>query len=222
MSTCTYDNDCIVNDGDEMDSCDDGQSMADHSARHHRVKSKIGFELDFGHKKTNEDSQYQDSSVPSVDRELVGHTGFNPSDAPPGERQKWERLQKLNNGYGESDRSVQIHENGIRRDLDIISDRLGCTTYQKEKVEWYIDGLNINDEIGSSVSVEAAILGITSLVIDESRTKRARLTEDVTITSVLNDDIFVDLCSDFGVNRGVIRQVRISVRDTEVYEDRHN
>ena len=170
--------------------------------------------LDYGRFQTDENALTLDRNAPST-QFGDARTGFDPSDAADSDR--WEWLEDLNNGRGDSDRRAQRHADGIRRDTDVICDRLGATEYQQERAEYLLNEIDIEDELLPSGPIEIAILGVVSVVIDEDRTRYGR-GANTNVVSVLRDDRFDELLEDFGVQISRVYDVRRRLRETSVYE----
>lgn len=195
----------------------DSARHGDDSARQHSDSHPLPWlALDYGTFETDEDAPSLDENAPSLDEELVGQTGFDPSDAD--EPARWEWLKELNNGRGDSDRNTQLRNAGIQRDIDVVCDRLGCTDHQKERAQWLLDEVDIQGQLLPSGPIEIAIIGVVSMVIDEDRTRFARMPGVDNVYSVTRDEEFEQLCRDFDVDRSRIHDVRQRLRDTEVYQ----
>lgn len=178
--------------------------------------------LDYDYFETDDRHPSLDANAPTVDEDLVGQTGFDPSDGDT--PAYWEWLKELNNGRGESSRRGQLSKAGMERDTDIIADRLGATEYQTQRAKYLLDQIDIKKQLIPDGPIEQAILGVLSVVIDEARTRYARRTANqmteasIPVSSVLRDDAFEDLCADFDLARSRIRDVRHRLRQTEEYD----
>lgn len=165
-----------------------------------------------------DEEAWRDTSVPAgIPDAETSRTGFNPSDAPSGEKQKWEDLSKVNDGAYSSERAGQKHRGGIERDLGVITGRLGATDRQQERAQWLLNTIDIKDEILPSGPIEVAILAVVSLVIDEDRTRFARY-EGAKAQSVLRDTAFAELVDEYELTKRDIRRTRQEVRETSIYE----
>lgn len=165
-----------------------------------------------------DDEAWRDTSVPAGIPDVeTSRTGFNPSDAPSGERERWQRLSEVNDGAYSSERAGQKHRGGIERDLGVITGRLGATDRQQERAQWLLDRIDIKGEILPSGAIEIAILAVVSLVIDEDRTRFGQY-ENAKGQSVLRDTAFAELVDEYGVTKRDVRRTRQEVRETDVYE----
>lgn len=163
-----------------------------------------------------DDQAWRDSSTPAgIPDAETSRTGFDPSDVTGNKREQWNRLRKLNDGVYSRKRAGQIHRAGIARDLGVVSTQLGLTENQHERAKWLLDRLDLKDDVIPSGPVELAVLGIVSLVVDEDRTRYGMAGKQ---QSVLRDGAFDDLCAEFEIDKGRVRNVRQRVRETDVYE----
>jgi hypothetical protein len=175
----------------------------------------IDYEASHSHFGSDDNVADLDQNNTAIDTSLMGRTSIQPSDGD--DPQKWKRLQRLNDGYGESDRNQQIWNAGVKRDLDIICDRLNATDHHHERAKWLLERIEIKEELLKRGSVEAVLMGIVSMVIDEDRTKYARQGVD-DMQSVTRDDAFTQLREEYDIDNRTIHTVRKRLRETEVYE----
>lgn len=217
---------------DSRQACDDSASARDdgqgvelsyeasnnsHSARDRGPMPWLS--LDYEYFETDDRDSSLDENAPGIDDELVAQTDFRAADVK--QSSKWEWLQKLNNGYGESERSTQLHEAGVQRDLDIICEQLHCTDHQHDRSKWLLDQIDIKGQLIPDGRIEAAILGVVSMVVDEDRTRYARQGVE-NMQSVTRDDPFKRLLSEYDIDSKRIRTIRQRLRETEVYESPNN
>lgn len=176
--------------------------------------------LDLNDELTGVDDRHPDAqrdSHPSDEWVSVARTGFKPSDAD-GKRDYWKWLERLHDGYGTyGTRSSALHEMGIRRDLDIVADRLGATELQRDQAQYLLEHIDIKQDILQSGPIEAAVIAVTSLVIDSERTERASLDQDVIPQSVTRDEPYGDLLDSYDLDLTTISTVRRKVRDTDAW-----
>ena len=166
---------------------------------------------------------WSDDAVPCPETSMA-QTGFDVTDAPVVDRDQYERMKTLNDGYGDADRSTNVYETGIQRDIAIICDRLGATEYQQQRVTWLIDKIPLKETVLKRGPIELAILGAATLVIDEERgSMTPPFAEDIP-TSVMRDESFQSLLDSYGdgVRRTRVRTVRQRIRETDVYESVNN
>ena len=153
-----------------------------------------------------------DSSFPqNRERPTAARTSIGQEDDAA---RDWSRLRRRHRGMGEQDRAEQLRQHGIQRDIDIIADRLGATDHHRDRTEWLLDRISVKDDLLPSGPIEVAVLGTISVVIDEDRGRY----RGHGVQSVLRDDEFDRLCTEFDVDRGQVRDVRRRLRETEVYQ----
>lgn len=175
----------------------------------------VDYEASASHFGSDERPADLDENNTPIDDGLMGQTSIREDEGDGSTN--WEWLRKLNDGWGESGRSTQIWKAGVKRDLDIICDRLGATDHQKERATWLLKGIEIKDELLKRGSVETVLLGVVSMVIDEDRTRYARHGNDE-VQSVTRDTEFKELRDKFNINNRTIHTVRKRLRETDVYE----
>lgn len=159
----------------------------------------------------------------------TARTSFSPSDASPEKRAKFRRLAAANEDGGRvSDRrSIDQHENDVERFINLVTSKLACGEGVEQRVTFLLEGIDVQNELGRRTSIEGAVLGITSLVIDEQRSRggvpseveHEDVIENPKVTSCLNDDAFNELLEGWETDRSTVRKVRQSVRNLEAYAD---
>jgi len=174
-----------------------------------------------GQSDTDPSSMHLDSAVPTgMDDELTAQTTFDPSE---GDGDNWSWLAELNRGRGESgagtdDRKRARQIAGMHRDVDVAADRLHASDHERERVKFLLSRVNAKVDLLQKGAIEAIVVGVVSIVLDERRTRIARQRPDNDVlTSVLRDDAFEALCEDFDVTLSRVRLVRRRLRDTDVY-----
>ena len=174
-----------------------------------------------GQSDTDPNSMHLDSAVPTgMDEELTAQTTFDPSE---GDGDNWSWLAELNSGRGESgtgtdDRKRARQIAGMNRDVDVAADRLHASDHERERVKFLLSRVDAKADLLQKGAIEAIVMGVVSIVLDETRTRIARQRPDSDVlTSVLRDDAFEALCNEFGVTLSRVRLVRRRLRDTDVY-----
>ena len=170
--------------------------------------------LDYGYFETDDRHMDQDRNAPTVQLSDA-QTGFDPTDGNDSNRWSW--LHDIHHGRGDDERKNERRLDGIRRDIDVIADRLGATDHQRDRAEWLLEQIDIEDELLPMGPIEEAVIGVLSIVIDEDRTRYGRTNDDA-VTSVTRDDSFETMLDAFEVERTKVHDVRRRLRETEVYE----
>jgi len=174
--------------------------------------------LDYDYYETDDRHPSLDENAPSLDEGTGStRTSFSARDVDE-RREHWNWLRQLQHGRGESERAEQLRQAGIQRDLDIICDRLGATDHQRERAQWLLDHTEVKEQLIPHGPIEAAIMGVATVVIDEDRTREARMPGIDDVQSVARDDAFEQLLADFDLTRSTVHDVRHRLRDTAVYE----
>lgn len=153
----------------------------------------------------------------------VAVTGWNNSDVPAAKRQYWKHLQNLNDGVGDSDRKRAKRQSDIERTLDVVAGQLDIGNHAHERALWLLERIDIHDDIDRSTSIEAVVLGVATLVVDKERSRYDTLQSDAAYDhvtqSVLRDEAFKQLRSDFCLEPNEVRKVRRAVRETDLWRN---
>ena len=162
--------------------------------------------IDYGSNNRIDDlgGTYSDEEMPtSIPDAETAVTGFNPSEAPPSERDHW--LSKLNDNVRGDDRGTEIHEGGIVRDLGVVASALDATDHQHERAQYLLNHVDIQEDLSRTASVEAAVLAAMTLACNEDGRR------------VRGEDAFDALLDDFDVTRSEVRRLREAIRETEIW-----
>jgi hypothetical protein len=197
---------------------DESDRQADHDDRN-RTNEILEYErIDYSSADRSEENHdaYADANRPTgqVDEER-GQTSFMPSEAPPERREYLEWLRKLNANVRDSDRRAEIHRGGIKRDLGAATTQLGASNYHQKRAATIIEQVEIKPEISRTISIEAVVLGVLSLVMDADRSRYKPSDSLETPTSIMREDSFDELIQDFEVSRDDVRRVRKAVRELD-------
>ncbi len=171
--------------------------------------------VDYGAFTTDDRDVSLDENAPSMLDAVTADTSFNPSDGGS-DVEYWQWLSELNDGRGASDRSVQIHDAGVQRDIDVVCDLLHCTSHQRDRVEWLLRNMDIDGVVLPSGPIEIVVIAAVTVVVDEDRSRYAR--QDSDVTSVVRDDEFKEVVDAFGVSRRRVKRCRGRVRSSDVYQ----
>lgn len=170
---------------------------------------------------TRADSDVGVSAVTGSDAQ----TGWSSSDVPPGAEARYEWLAKLQNGYGESDRQAQKDQADLERTIDVVCGQLGVGDSQREQIEWLLDELAIQSDLGRRLSIEEVVLAATSLVVDVYRSRHAPPVRSVDQQrgavqlpeSIQRESAFKELRADFSVDASRITDARERIRKTDSF-----
>lgn len=142
-------------------------------------------------------------------------TGFDPRDAPNGERvyrqgqwmSKWEWLNQLNDGVQDKERGKANWQAGKVNDAKLIADHLDLNRPERDKLLRMAQTINFN-QFGSYRS-EQVLLACASLVSDENTT--------IYENRIILRDEFRDLLEDFDMGSNDHQQIRQAIRDRTDY-----
>jgi hypothetical protein len=173
------------------------------------------FDRGNGNGSRNQDDDWADE-VSIFDNEWGSQaaTTFNPREAPPGFRDKFEDLYKLQNGKGESNRKTTIRQSHIQNDMEIFMDVMEMPTYQRERVTHIVENLDLSSNNFGGTKYEKILLTVCSLVADEALSNSRD--PDVNDRLFLTDD-FKQLMRATGMSSSEHRQLRVSVRNKSDY-----
>lgn len=138
-------------------------------------------------------------------------TGFDPKDAPSGERvyrggewmSKWEWLNQLNDGVQDKERGKQNWRAGKINDAKLIANHLSLSPSERDKLLRMADEIDFNN-FGSHTT-EQVLMGCASLVSDENTT--------VYENRIILQDEFRELLDAFDMGSKEHRQIRQSIRE---------
>ena len=141
-------------------------------------------------------------------------TTFNPKEAPLGRVDKFEFLYEIQNGKGEANRKTTIRQSHIENDMEMFMDVLEMPTYQRERVTYILDNLDLSSNNFGSKRYEKIILATCSLVSDEALSDSSD--PDVSDRLFLQDS-FRDLMDSTRMSSSEHRQLRVAVREKSDY-----
>lgn len=144
------------------------------------------------------DQEIDEQAPQDHDGRAETRTGFNPREAPSGERDKWRRLNTINDGWPRDSESQNTAAEQ-RRWAQTFSEALGMTPFQKERVEYVVEGLNMGHMAHYSSTM--VVLAIVSLVANEDD------------RWIRDEEGFRDMMEDVGVTMHEIKRIRLLVRD---------
>lgn len=159
-----------------------------------------------------EQERYIDKTSPQEnDGRSETVTGFDPRDAPSGERvyregqwmDKWEWFNQLNDGVQDKERGKQNWRAGKRNDAKLIADHLSLAPSERDKLVRMAEEIDFNN-FGSHTT-EQVLVGCASLVSDENTT--------VYENRIILQDEFRELMEVLGMGSKEHRQIRQSIRD---------
>lgn len=138
-------------------------------------------------------------------------TGFDPRDAPSGERvyrqgewmTKWEWLNQLNDGVQDKERGKQNWKAGKLNDAKLIADHLSLQPAETDKLLRMAEEIDFNN-FGSHTT-EQVLVACASLVSDENTT--------VYDNRIILRDEFKELMEAFDMGSKEHRQIRQSIRE---------
>lgn len=141
-------------------------------------------------------------------------TTFEVRDAPPWQKEKFERLYSRQNGKGEGDRRSTIRQSYIENDMEMFMDVMDMPVYQRERVSRVMDDLDFSSNNFGGKRYEKIILTVCSLVADEALSN----SEDPDVEDRLFlTDSFRELMEVVGMSSGEHRQLRVAVRKRSDY-----
>jgi len=155
-----------------------------------------------------------DQNVPMHVVESAGQTGFDPTDADD-DVAHWRALDELQNGRGEQDRSVQVHEATVERALDVVCGQFGVTPHQRERAQFLLDNVGVKTLVPSG-PLEVAVLAVVTTVIDEDRTRYGRAGRAV--QSALRDTACDEMVDAYTVSYSQIHDARTRLRAHDAYD----
>jgi hypothetical protein len=138
-------------------------------------------------------------------------TGFDPRDAPSGERvfrqgewmDKWEWLNQLNDGVQDKERGKQNWQAGKLNDAKLIADHLSLPPNEREKLLRMAVEIDFNNF--GSYSSEQVLVACSSLVSDENTT--------VYENRIILRDEFRELMETFDMGSKDHQQIRQAIRE---------
>lgn len=143
-------------------------------------------------------------------------TTFNPREASAHNVNKFEKFYKIQNGKGNSTRSITIKKTHIKNDMNTFMNVLELPKYQRERIEYIIDNLDLSSNNFGSVKYEKIILSVCSLVSDEALSNSHD--PDVNDRLFLSDE-FKHLMEVTEMSSSEHRKIRVSVREKSDYFD---
>lgn len=147
------------------------------------------------------DEQYEDAPT-AHDGRAKTRTGFNPNDAD--DPHKWKRLNKLQEGVGDSERKARNRTADHRRWINMFTTRLECTTHQQRRVHHVIGDIEMDHM--AHYSAEKVILGTISLVADADASRHG--------TPMRDREDFRTLLTSVDSDLKELRSIRKLVRNT--------
>lgn len=141
-------------------------------------------------------------------------TTFNPKEAPLSRMEKFESLYQIQNGKGEANRKTTIRQSHIKNDTETFMDVLEMPTYQRERVTYILDNLDLSSNNFGGKRYEKIILATCSLVADEALSNSRD--PDVDDRLFLSDE-FRQLMDSTKMSSSEHRQLRVMVRERSDY-----
>lgn len=144
----------------------------------------------------------------------------------PADRTTWSDLAKTNDGVGHPDRKTHNRRADARRWVLTFCSQLDCNEYQTERTKWIVERIVESDNdvidqqnVGRNLSVEKIILGVLSLVVDNT-TQVQDAREWSFDDWIVNNDTFCEMMDAVGMDRDELWTVRVTVkRRTDFFDD---
>jgi hypothetical protein len=152
-------------------------------------------------------------------------TSFNPhdmdgQDAPIPRRQQrlYERLYRLNNGYGEETRRHTINRSRLHNDMETFMSVLEMPDIQRETVRDIVHDYDMSSNASGGTRYEKLLLSICSLVSDEALSAQENPSVD---DRLYKTERFRELMEVNDMTSSDHRRLRNHIREQSDYFDQH-
>lgn len=165
-------------------------------------KQRIDYHPDSG--SGSAEDKYMDEQKPREERAEgdSGETTFDPQEAPPSKRKRFEHLRKRHHEHYSMDGNREINDTNVAYDTKTVCSRLEMTDAQAERTLLLVDENRVQGR-----KYEITILAVATHVLNEDGRWIQRSTDDTEYGDPMHDE-WVSLCEAYDVDKQTVKHVR--------------